>query len=272
MRTHALHARVRPGTSHPRLCARASPPAWVRMPAHLLLPRVRLGAHPDLSEQRERAQIPSHTGVHTPHVNIHISHLLAHTPSGLHAPPQSPYLTPVCTHPGTQSGTHPLHPHSSCTPRGCTKMHTHFLTPLCTHLHLYSFGGALGAPTHAVHPRTLPAAWGSRVAPQHRYMWHTHPSLAGVHRKPCTRPWRRQQNGAAPRVPAALPPHRCRCQRRRLQLGANRLRTRCRRRRWQSFGSAVAPRAQPWPAACAPNERCIDKLTRPHAAPRRLIN
>lgn len=180
----------------------------------------------------------------------------------------STHLAPACTPPfmPVPPHTHTSHPRTSLLPLspGRTKARTHSgvltLAPLFT-------GGAAGPPPHAVHACTAQQRGTAALCPS-TAPCGTGSALAGTHQSPA-RPWRWQASGAAPPVPAALPPQRCHRQRQRLCLGENWLRTRHRRRRRQSFGRAVA---QPWPAACAPNERRTHQLTRPRAAPRWIIN
>lgn len=129
-------------------------------------------------------------------VNTHVSHLLVHIPSCLRTPPLKP-TPPTHMHPHPNS-------HSSCTPQGHTKMHTQFLAPLCTHSHPYSFGGALGPPpppTHAVHPSTLPAPWGSHVAPPSTEICGTRTPLWQVYTK-----IHAHDRGLGSRM---MPPHAC---------------------------------------------------------------
>lgn len=183
------------------LCAPCvSPCTCVRMPAH------RLGAHPGLSEQRECTRTRSqqqHT--RTSCDGTHLAPACTHPFMSVH--PSVPHLTPVRTHPGTQSCTHTLNLPPPALP-GAHK-DTHALR--CAHSCTFTHRGCSRAP-HSRCP-CVPAALNSHAVPQHHSVWHPHGSLAGTHQTP---PWRWQTSGAAPLVPAALPPQRCHCERQRL--------------------------------------------------------
>lgn len=166
-----------------------------RSPLHLLLSCVRLGARPGLSDRRECTQIPSHTGGRTPREHARLASAGAHTFVPADTPPKAHTSHPYAPPPELPLLLHPPGAYKDAHAVSRTSMHT--LTPLL----IWGCTRAPTPPTHAVHPSTLPAPWGSHVAPPSTEICGTRTPLWQVYTK-----IHAHDRGLGSRM---MPPHAC---------------------------------------------------------------